>query len=150
MHNRSKSRRFISLVDELYRYKVKLVCTAAHQPDKLFSYEELTKAGSMQQSDDYYTYSTSEREQGRFFLDWENDFGDETSHCHRSNGSYLKEPSNDRRFTGAEEVFAFQRVESRLKEMITEEYLQLQHLLFTTTEVNVQILLNGTRQVGAG
>ena len=40
---RSKSRRFISLVDELYRYKVKLVCTAAHQPDKLFAYDELTK-----------------------------------------------------------------------------------------------------------
>ena len=57
-------------------------------------------AASMQQSDHYYTDSTTEREQGSFFLDWEYDFGDETSY-HKSNGSYLKEPTNDRRFTGA-------------------------------------------------
>lgn len=39
---RSETRRFIALVDELYRYRVKLVCTAARPLNQLFAYEELT------------------------------------------------------------------------------------------------------------
>ena len=48
-------------------------------------------------------------------------------------------PSTQSYLLGEEEVFAFRRVESRLKEMMTEEYLQLQHLLFTTTEVTISL-----------
>lgn len=44
---------------------------------------------------------------------------------------------------GEEEVFALRRVESRMREMLTEEYLRLQHLCFTTQDVRVSLLLTG-------
>ena len=143
LHNRNQSRRFISLIDELYRYKVKLVCTAAHSPDSLFAYEALSKAAQQETYDDYYVDSTTEREQGRFYIDFDHDFGDEYA-C--DDKAYLK-PEADKRFTGEDEIFAFRRVESRLKEMMTEEYLRLQHLCFTTQEVNVKMLLGTAREL---
>eukprot|EP00667_Euglena_gracilis_P008773 EG_transcript_8895 len=134
LHNRSETRRFIALVDELYRYRVKLVCTAARPLNQLFAYEELTAADTSENFDEYYAQSTTEREQGRFFMDFTADFGEEYSNANRpaADGS-----PRDKRFTGEEEVFALRRVESRMREMLTEEYLRLQHLCFTTQDVRV-------------
>ena len=47
----------------------------------------------------------------------------------------------DKRFTGEEEIFTFRRVESRLSEMMSVEYLRLQHLCFVTQDVDVDLLL---------
>lgn len=38
----------------------------------------------------------------------------------------------DKRFTGEDEIFALTRIESRLAEMMSEEYLRLQHMCFIT------------------
>jgi len=78
----NEARRFITLIDELYNYKVKLICSAATEPELLFPTKITVQPGS-----------TS----GLIF--------------------------------GEEEVFAFNRVVSRLHEMQSKNYLESKHQL---------------------
>lgn len=56
------------------------------------------QADTSENFDEYYAQSTTEREQGRFFMDFTADFGEEYSNANRpaADGS-----PRDKRFTGA-------------------------------------------------
>ena len=125
-----------------------MVCSAASGPDGLFAFEELTEAATEERASEYAADSKTEREQGSsYFEHFEYTFGDEYS-C--EDKPYLRDAeAKDKRFTGKDEVFAFRRVQSRLREMMTDEYLRVQHLCFTTQEVNVDLLLSSTRRLEA-
>eukprot|EP00754_Rhynchopus_humris_P020378 Rhum_TRINITY_DN14693_c0_g1::Rhum_TRINITY_DN14693_c0_g1_i2::g.107856::m.107856/K18798/AFG1, LACE1; peroxisome-assembly ATPase len=97
-HQRTQARRFIYLVDEMYERRCKIVCTAAAQPDDIFSGE----AGM-----------TGEARP------------DESSELRDALG--MTDLQGTTLFTGAEEVFAFGRAVSRLNEMQTREYLTMPH-----------------------
>jgi len=90
------ARRFITLVDELYNHRVKLICSSANEPGNLFP----TAIDS-----------------------WKNN---------NNNGINNKtETIIDCTTTlkmGDEEIFAFNRVVSRLNEMQTQNYLESKHI----------------------
>ncbi|XP_055891092.1 AFG1-like ATPase [Biomphalaria glabrata] len=91
---RSEARRFTTLIDTLYDNKVKLIMSAASEPKYLFSVGTIT---------------TKESDANRTLMD---DLG-------ISDNSELAKSSL---FTGEEEIFAFDRVVSRLTQMQTKEY----------------------------
>ncbi|CAG5116389.1 unnamed protein product, partial [Candidula unifasciata] len=91
---RTEARRFITLIDTLYDNKVKLLMGAACVPKDLFS------AGDL---------SFTDAEANRALMD---DLG-------ISAGSELAKSNI---FTGEDEIFAFERIISRLTEMQTKEY----------------------------
>ncbi|KAK6170773.1 hypothetical protein SNE40_019083 [Patella caerulea] len=95
LSRKTEARRFITLIDTLYDNKVKLVCSADAQPKLLFS------TGSLSHKDE---------ENNRALMD---DLG------------ITPETATASVFTGDEELFAFERTISRLTEMQTEEYWNL-------------------------
>ncbi|XP_064628537.1 AFG1-like ATPase [Lineus longissimus] len=97
LDKKSEARRFITLIDNLYDYKVRFVCTAAGSPGELFCKKtENDESGNMMLMDDLGI----------------------TKNDPRANASI---------FTGEEELFAFDRTISRLMEMQTEEYWDAGH-----------------------
>ncbi|KAH3706883.1 hypothetical protein DPMN_066274 [Dreissena polymorpha] len=94
LRQKSEAKRFILLVDTLYDNKVRLVCSAAESPSRLFTRGKET----LRQEDS-----------NRILMD---DLGMKAS----------SDDSNTSIFTGEEELFAFERTISRLSEMQTESY----------------------------
>eukprot|EP01060_Flectonema_neradi_P009449 TRINITY_DN16731_c0_g1_i1.p1 TRINITY_DN16731_c0_g1~~TRINITY_DN16731_c0_g1_i1.p1 ORF type:complete len:479 (+),score=84.00 TRINITY_DN16731_c0_g1_i1:57-1493(+) len=110
MYRRNEARRFINLIDEMYQYKVKLVCTAEADIDNVFAYELLSDAAARQ-----------------------------SAHSSDSDDASVTDGATWR-FTGEEDVFAFKRVESRLSEMATHEYLLLPHLNYIIDDIDMGML----------
>ncbi|KAF6112583.1 AFG1 like ATPase [Phyllostomus discolor] len=92
MAKRTEARRFITLIDNFYDFKVRVICSASTPLSSLFLHQQ----------------HDSELEQSRILMD---DLG-----LSQSTAEGLS------MFTGEEEVFAFQRTISRLTEMQTEQY----------------------------
>ncbi|RUS85860.1 hypothetical protein EGW08_006344 [Elysia chlorotica] len=97
--NRTEARRFITLIDTLYDHKIKLVISSEAPTKELFSVGNITKV---------------ESEANMMLMD---DLGI-SAKSHLANSSI---------FTGEEELFAFERVISRLTEMQTKEYWEFDH-----------------------
>ncbi|XP_023369823.1 AFG1-like ATPase [Otolemur garnettii] len=99
---RSQTRRFITLIDNFYDFKVRVICSALTPLSSLFLYQ----------------HHDSELEQSRILMD---DLG-----LSQNEDSPILPVSEDSAglsmFTGEEEIFAFQRTISRLTEMQTEQY----------------------------
>ncbi|XP_078398660.1 AFG1-like ATPase isoform X1 [Cetorhinus maximus] len=89
---KTQARRFITLIDAFYDRKVRVICLAAMPLESMF----------VQKDDD------SQEDDARVFID---DLG--LNHTKAEDISI---------FSGAEEIFAFQRTVSRLTEMQTEQY----------------------------
>ncbi|XP_048452971.1 lactation elevated protein 1 homolog B isoform X2 [Rhincodon typus] len=89
---KTQARRFITLIDAFYDHKVRVICSAAMPLERIF----------VQKDHD------SHEDDARVFID---DLGLEQTK--------LEDLSI---FSGAEEIFAFQRTVSRLTEMQTEQY----------------------------
>lgn len=92
--NLSELRRFITLIDTLYDHKIRIACSAAAEPEKLF-----------QLGEEKVELSDSQRV---LMDDLQVKAGEEASQANV--------------FSGAEETFAFERTVSRLKEMQTQNY----------------------------
>ncbi|XP_063523126.1 AFG1-like ATPase isoform X3 [Pongo pygmaeus] len=90
--NRTQGRRFITLIDNFYDLKVRIICSASTPISSLFLHQ----------------HHDSELEQSRILMD---DLG-----LSQDSAEGLS------MFTGEEEIFAFQRTISRLTEMQTEQY----------------------------
>lgn len=102
---KDEARRLISLVDALYECKTTLFCTAAKRPEELFIQNP---SGASQE----VNVSIMQQEMlGE--LDYEMRYGESIR--------------SSEIFSGAEEVFAFKRCVSRLKEMDSEFYINQQH-----------------------
>eukprot|EP01063_Lacrimia_lanifica_P001740 TRINITY_DN1089_c0_g6_i1.p1 TRINITY_DN1089_c0_g6~~TRINITY_DN1089_c0_g6_i1.p1 ORF type:complete len:534 (+),score=208.77 TRINITY_DN1089_c0_g6_i1:60-1661(+) len=115
---RNEARRFITLIDEMYQHKVNVVVCAEAPRERLFSYALADDASSRaaQSKSDSHDAAVEDDDDEHDAL-W--------------------------RFTGEEDVFAFKRVESRLAEMATDEYLLLPHLNFVPDDINIQLLTSG-------
>eukprot|EP01062_Namystynia_karyoxenos_P026881 TRINITY_DN20757_c0_g1_i1.p1 TRINITY_DN20757_c0_g1~~TRINITY_DN20757_c0_g1_i1.p1 ORF type:complete len:601 (+),score=199.22 TRINITY_DN20757_c0_g1_i1:77-1804(+) len=128
--NRNAARRFITLIDELYQFKVKLVCTAHSPINNLFLYESLGREGSAEAGRQYDADSTAEGRGG---------VNDGVAGSTRPGDGMPR--LAQLRFSGEEEVFAFRRVESRLQEMATNEYISLPHLEYMIDDADLSPLL---------
>lgn len=94
LSSKSQARRFITMIDNFYDLKVRVVCSAEAKVDELFV------TGALTQKD---------MEDNFMLMD----------DLNIQRGSELSQASI---FTGEEELFAFERTISRLMEMQTEEY----------------------------
>ncbi|KAK7478900.1 hypothetical protein BaRGS_00029881 [Batillaria attramentaria] len=101
---RTEARRFITLIDTLYDHKVKLICSAETEPKKLFVAKSV----------------------GVFDVDANRALMDDIGYHAASQNQHASI------FTGEEELFAFERTVSRLTEMQTQEYWDLDPDTFTS------------------
>lgn len=103
MQTRDQARRLISLVDALYECKTKVFCSASLMPNQMF--EDVADG-------EHDRYDAMHREA----------MGDMFSEM-----SYGDQVFQNRLFTGEEELFASNRCVSRLVEMQSPRYKELQH-----------------------
>lgn len=103
---RDQARRFITLVDELYNHKVKLICSAAVGPTELFSGKDVGAEGARE----------ADILEGLQFEYEANKPNVTAMHDHALISNTI--------FTGEDESFAFARASSRLLEMQSLSYLQ--------------------------
>eukprot|EP01061_Rhynchopus_euleeides_P010767 TRINITY_DN20348_c0_g1_i1.p1 TRINITY_DN20348_c0_g1~~TRINITY_DN20348_c0_g1_i1.p1 ORF type:complete len:345 (+),score=133.12 TRINITY_DN20348_c0_g1_i1:77-1036(+) len=119
---RNEARRFVTLIDELYQFKVNVVLCAEAPADRLFNYKTLRDAS-------------------------QSAFAHQQDAAESSSNTHWREDDSEQlmwRFTGEEDVFSFKRAESRLAEMATREYILLPHLNFVVDDLNVEVLLGGS------
>ena len=117
---RNEARRFITLVDELYQFNVNTVVCAETTRHALFNYQQVDADKAHERASAYHREVADERKE------W---------------GTEDEKEQLLWRFTGEEDVFAFRRVESRLSEMATREYLLLPHLNFVADDVDLSLLV---------
>jgi len=119
LKQKEEARRFITLIDELYNHKIRLICLAEVPPEKLF----ITPEEAEKERIEDFEISTLEREiwdelrTGRKKLN--NRAANQKSLWSKVN---LHEDDVDSLLTGQEEVFMFKRAVSRLLEMQTPAY----------------------------
>ena len=101
LENRTEARRFITLIDTMYDHRMQVICSAEAGIDELFGF------GGPSEYDKHHARVMAG--------DLDIAVGSENSKASL--------------FTGEEELFAFERVKSRLTEMQTEEYWQMRDLV---------------------
>ncbi|KAK2144143.1 hypothetical protein LSH36_782g05020 [Paralvinella palmiformis] len=111
LEQRSEARRFITMIDTFYDHKIQLICSAESKPEELFAIGNL---------------SEWDRHHKRILigdLDIEKGSEDEKASL----------------FTGEEELFAFDRVRSRLTEMKSEEYWNEKEMYKTSGNRTIKV-----------
>jgi predicted ATPase len=125
MDTRDQARRFITLVDELYNHKIKLVCSATVQPKELFN-----GAGSLPAWQEAAENLEFEYEGPRdMAIDIGALAGSNTAEVERANAlsSHMVRgdpgSKSNTLVSGEDDMFAFDRAVSRLMEMSSRYYL---------------------------
>lgn len=114
-NTRDQARRFITLVDELYNHKIKLVCTAVCEPRDLFAGVDESNAWQETSENLEFEYE-GPRDMS---LDEDKDKVNAASKRLMS----ATDAGNNTLVTGEDERFAFDRACSRLMEMRSPHYL---------------------------
>eukprot|EP01135_Chromosphaera_perkinsii_P001197 Nk52_evm8s161 gene=Nk52_evmTU8s161 len=119
---KDEARRFITLIDAMYESRVKFLCSASDIPEKLFL---LKRSDSDEESDGLASAKAVKKRteelttEDQMLLEMMGELGyDMKQRFHVSTIAI---------FTGEEEWFSFKRAVSRMKEMQTEQYLELPH-----------------------
>jgi len=119
MQIRDQARRFITLVDELYNHRVRLVCSAQEPPDKLFTHTEGNEEAILDMMDLEGLQSETAVEGSGLRRNVLADGGVApvaTTKKAMAAATY--------QLGGGEEQFAFKRAVSRMYEMQTDLYIQ--------------------------
>eukprot|EP00873_Tetraselmis_striata_P002674 jgi/Tetstr1/422938/TSEL_013718.t1 len=119
MQIRDQARRFITLVDELYNHRVRLVCSAADTPDQLFLHTEGNEEAILSFMDLESLQSETATEGGGLRRDVLAKGGVATVATTQRGMMAATQMLG-----GMEEKFAFARAVSRMYEMQTDVYLR--------------------------
>lgn len=106
---KNEARRFITFIDAAYENKVKIICSAETDPDRLF----VISNQSMDDSADTFMHKEM--------------IGDLLDAMNQTREPTASEMMKLAIFTAEDEKFAFKRAVSRIKEMQSREYLSLPH-----------------------